>query len=220
MSFFDSAFGHPFFGGNPWESSFFSHPFSHHPRARRSHQGSDWGIVPWHATLVSLSDLLEDQAERQSPAKVEDNSTSDNVEEGKEGDKTITEAPRFAVDRLVRRQLAPRLPRLEVKDHDDTVELEFELPGISKEDCKVELDGDRLTISGESKFESSEKKEDGEEIKISSSRNFRRSLRLPLENFKTDELKANFKDGVLSLSLPKLVPEPEEPPKVKQISIE
>jgi HSP20 family protein len=92
-------------------------------------------------------------------------------------------------------------PRLDVSETDKALEVVADLPGMEKKDIKVSLDGDLLTIKGEKK-EVKEKKDKHYHTIERRSGSFYRALRLPIgvENAKID---ATFKDGVLTLTLPK-----------------
>lgn len=94
------------------------------------------------------------------------------------------------------------LPRVDLRDTKDNVELTAELPGMKKEDIKVTYENGLLTISGERKRE---EKEENNNYFCGERRfgNFSRSFRLP-EEVQTDKIKANYKDGVLHISLPKV----------------
>lgn len=91
--------------------------------------------------------------------------------------------------------------KMDVTRADDSYTIKAEMPGIKKEDIQVSIDGNQVTISGEVKRESEEKK--GEEV-IRSERYYgkvSRSFSLPHE---VDEARAvaKYSDGVLNLKLP------------------
>ncbi|MFO7761410.1 MAG: Hsp20/alpha crystallin family protein [Thermodesulfobacteriota bacterium] len=92
-------------------------------------------------------------------------------------------------------------PRLDVSETDKTVEIEADLPGMKKEDIKVSMENNILTIQGERKEE--EKKEDKQYHYVErTTGSFYRSFQVPAE-IDEDKIEATFKDGVLHLSLPK-----------------
>ena len=93
-------------------------------------------------------------------------------------------------------------PRMNVTENDQGFEIEAEMPGIKKEDIKVAIDKQRVTIEGESQRENAQR--DGEKVVYSerSERRFVRSFTLPSE---VDEgsAQARLENGILHLSLPK-----------------
>ena len=98
--------------------------------------------------------------------------------------------------------LAPQMQvKMDVTKADDTYIVKAELPGIKKEDIHVSIDGSEVTISGEAKKESEEKK--GEEV-IRSERYYGKVLRSFSLPHEVDEAKAiaKYADGVLNLTLP------------------
>jgi HSP20 family protein len=105
-------------------------------------------------------------------------------------------------------------PRLDVSETDTTLEVVADLPGMEKKDIKVSLEDNLLTIQGEKK-EVKEKKDKQFHTIERRSGSFYRALRLPVE-VENDKIEANFKDGVLTLTLPK---SKEPAKKVAQIEI-
>jgi HSP20 family protein len=93
------------------------------------------------------------------------------------------------------------LPAADITETDDQFEIKAELPGLKKEDVKINLVDNVLTIRGEKKTEQDEKNKychRMERIFGSFIRSF--SLGTKVDNSK---IKAEFKDGVLTLALPK-----------------
>lgn len=101
-----------------------------------------------------------------------------------------------------------------VKEKDDHYKLRYEMPGIAKEDVKITIDDGVLTIKGEHK----EEKEEGDDDEYWSSSSYgyyNTSLVLP-DDAKADDVKAELKDGVLTV----IVPRTEKPKKdVKQVTV-
>jgi HSP20 family protein len=93
-------------------------------------------------------------------------------------------------------------PRLNVAETDKSFEVEAEMPGVKKEDIKVAIDNQRVTIEGEAKRESAEK--EGENIVYAerTTRKFSRSFMLPSE-VDDANAQARLENGILMLSLPK-----------------
>lgn len=104
--------------------------------------------------------------------------------------------------------------KTDILDKGDKFVLQAELPGFSKEDINIDIDGDYLTVSATHNTESEEKKESyikRERTFGSFSRSFN------ISNIKVDSIKAQYKDGVLELELPKL---DAQIPTTKKIAIE
>ena len=100
-------------------------------------------------------------------------------------------------------------PKVNVYEYDDKVGIVAEIPGLNKKQLNVDVEDGILTISGDkhSAFESDGAKVLRKELKESS---FRRSFELG-ELLDGNNISANFKDGILSVSVPKI--EPEKPKK-------
>jgi HSP20 family protein len=105
-------------------------------------------------------------------------------------------------------------PRLDVSETENGLEIVADLPGMEKKDIQVSLEDNLLTIQGERKEEKESKEKQYHTIERSSG-SFYRALRLPVEVEK-DKVEAAFKDGVLTLRLPK---SKEAKKKVAQIEI-
>ncbi len=100
-------------------------------------------------------------------------------------------------------------PRVEIREEEDKIVLSAEIPGVAKDELKIEVDNRLLTLSGEKK-EERESKENGVYRSERSYGAFRRSFTLP-EAVDVDKISARTEDGVLRLELPK---KPEAKPKV------
>jgi len=92
-------------------------------------------------------------------------------------------------------------PRVDVKETEDSYQFLADLPGLKKNEIKVSMTDNVLTLSGERKHEKEEKKE-GRHFSERSYGQFCRSFQLP-EKVKAEEIKANYKNGVLEITLPK-----------------
>ena len=100
-------------------------------------------------------------------------------------------------------------PRVDISEEDTAVLLTAELPGVSKDDVKVELKDGVLTLSGEKKSEHKEEKNGfyrSERVYGS----FTRSFTVP-ETLDAEKIEAEYADGVLRLTLPK---RPEAAPRL------
>ena len=93
------------------------------------------------------------------------------------------------------------IPRVDVTETGKEVSLDVELPGLEKKDIKVEVKDSTLTISGERKQE--KKTENAECCRVERRyEKFERTFGLP-DNVKTDNVSAEYKNGILTLTLPK-----------------
>lgn len=103
-------------------------------------------------------------------------------------------------------------PSVDIKETKDEFVLMAEVPGMSKDDIKINISENTLTIKGEKK---EEKKEDDHNYHRVERRygTFQRSFTLPTQ-IKGDKVKAAYKDGVLTITMPK-----KEEVKPKEIPI-
>lgn len=92
-------------------------------------------------------------------------------------------------------------PAVDIVENTDNYILKAELPGMSKDDVKITLENNILTIRGEKKNEY-EKKEGNYHRVERSYGSFERSFTIP-GTIKANDIDAQYKDGVLSLTLPK-----------------
>jgi HSP20 family protein len=105
-------------------------------------------------------------------------------------------------------------PSVDVQRCNDSLVVTVELPGLRKEDVKVEMTDEELTIEGERKQEHKEDHEGYHRYERSYGK-FYRAIPLP-EGAKTDQAKAELTDGVLKISMP--VPEMKK--KTRQIPVQ
>lgn len=103
-------------------------------------------------------------------------------------------------------------PLVDIYENENDFFVEAQLPGMKKEDIKIEIDQGKLFVSGESCKENEIKKENYYKKEIIEGKFFR-SFILP-KNIDKDKLNASFKDGILKIRLPKI-----EEAKPKQIKI-
>ncbi|XP_057536406.1 18.1 kDa class I heat shock protein-like [Amaranthus tricolor] len=105
--------------------------------------------------------------------------------------------------------------RVDWKETPEAHVFKVDLPGLKKDEVKVEVEEGRiLQISGERSKEQEEKNDKWHRLERSSGK-FLRRFRLP-ENTKMDEVKANLENGVLTVKIPKVE---EKKPEVKTIDI-
>jgi HSP20 family protein len=103
-------------------------------------------------------------------------------------------------------------PAVDIYEDSDAFLIKLELPEVNKDDVKVSLDDNKLSISGERKFENEDKREGYHRVERSYGQ-FYRSFTLP-PNVNVESINAQFTDGVLRLTLPK-----KEEAKPKQIEV-
>src|SRR5688500_7197362 len=97
-----------------------------------------------------------------------------------------------------------RLPAVNVSEDDKNYMIDVVAPGFKKEDFKINVNDDVLTISAESKTQSTNKDDNNRQYsrREYSYSSFTRSFSLP-ENAKDDSISANYSDGILKLNIPK-----------------
>ena len=94
------------------------------------------------------------------------------------------------------------LPAVNIFENEDQIQIEVAAPGMNKEDFKVDLENNRLTVSAEKEEEKNESNDryTRREFRYSS---FRRQFNVPVETINGDRIQAAYKDGILTLTLPK-----------------
>ncbi len=108
-----------------------------------------------------------------------------------------------------------RTPSTDIADCDDRYEVCAEMPGIPKNDINIEVIPNSIEISAEHQ-ESGEEKKKNWLRRERSSMSYCRCFDLP-EEIKSDNVEAEFKDGILTVMLPKVKPKPEY--KSKKVNI-
>lgn len=93
------------------------------------------------------------------------------------------------------------VPAVDIAEKDGAYEITAELPGMEEKDIDVQLSEGMLTIKGEKKEEKEEKKKDYH-LSERHFGSFRRSFRVP-EGVDADKIVADFKNGILTMTLPK-----------------
>jgi HSP20 family protein len=103
------------------------------------------------------------------------------------------------------------VPAVDLLEEGDRYVLRADLPGLTEDDVKIEVEDRVLTVSGERSSQSEERK-DGYYRLERSSGSFSRSVRLP-EGVDAEAIEANFEHGVLEVKIPK--PEQAKPHRVE-----
>lgn len=92
-------------------------------------------------------------------------------------------------------------PKVDIAETENEFELQFHLAGVNKDDIKIDVNDDRLTVSGERKFKN-EKNEKNYHSVESFYGTFSRSFYLP-DNVNLEKIDASYQDGILNIVIPK-----------------
>ncbi|HEY6953964.1 MAG TPA: Hsp20/alpha crystallin family protein [Flavisolibacter sp.] len=109
------------------------------------------------------------------------------------------------------------IPLVNIKEDNDNFLVEMAAPGMEKNDFKVELDGNLLTITSEKQNENEVKEGERYSRREFSYQSFQRSFQLPKEVVDADKIEAKYENGVLRLLIPKKEEAKPRPPKMIQI---
>jgi HSP20 family protein len=105
-------------------------------------------------------------------------------------------------------------PAIDLVERDNAFEMTAELPGLEEKNIEVDVAGGILTVKGQKEEDKVEKKTDFH-LRERRFGSFARSVRIP-ETVDVDRIEANFKNGILKVTLPKR-PEAQKP--VKKIQV-
>lgn len=94
------------------------------------------------------------------------------------------------------------LPAVDIREDGEALKMFVEVPGMDREDVNLSIEDNVLTISGERRFEKDVEKEEYHRIERAYG-TFSRSFTLP-RNVDSEKVKATYKDGVLTIELPKV----------------
>ena len=109
------------------------------------------------------------------------------------------------------------LPAINVKENSDAYEIEVAAPGMSKNDFRINLEHNRLTISSEKKEEKKEEEKGHFTRREFSYQSFQRSFSVPETLVDAEKITARYSDGILRITLPKK--EEVKPKPAREISI-
>ena len=115
-------------------------------------------------------------------------------------------------DEMTEYENAVWTPLTDISEDEDNFILKLDLPGVKKEDVKINYENGQLSISGERKQETEKKTSKYHRVERSYGKYFR-SFNLP-SKIKEDKIDAEFKDGQLKITVPK-----SEEAKPKQIEV-
>jgi len=109
------------------------------------------------------------------------------------------------------------VPAVNIKENGDTFEVEVAAPGMTKEDFKITLDGNLLTISS-AKEEQHEEQKDNYTRREFSYQSFQRSFELQKDVVDQDNIEARYDNGMLKLTIPKKEEAKQKEPRTILIS--
>jgi HSP20 family protein len=95
----------------------------------------------------------------------------------------------------------PWVPAVDIKENENELILKADVPGLEMKDIDVQMENGTLTLRGERKFDSEKKEGSWHRVERSYGR-FERAFTLP-ETVNFDAVKADYKNGVLTITLPK-----------------
>ncbi len=110
------------------------------------------------------------------------------------------------------------IPAVNIKETADNYEVEVAAPGMTKNDFKVELDGNSLTIRSERTNQKEDKEEGRYSCKEFSYQSFQRTFTLQKDVVDIDKIEAKYENGLLHLLIPKKEEVKQKPPRLIQIS--
>jgi len=105
-------------------------------------------------------------------------------------------------------------PPVDIYEDGDNLVLKAELPGVNPDDVEIRVEDNTLYLKGERKFEKEVKEQNYHRVERSYG-NFTRTFSLP-NSVDSDKVTANFKDGILTLTMPK---KEEAKPKTIKINV-
>lgn len=108
---------------------------------------------------------------------------------------------RFFGNRFFEREFNDSLPAVNIKEDNKQFDIEFAAPGFSKNDFKIDVENDVMTVSAEKKEEKNEENKRFTRREFSYN-TFSRSFTLP-QSVNADKIDAKYTDGVLHLQVPK-----------------
>lgn len=94
-------------------------------------------------------------------------------------------------------------PAVNIVENLSNFVLEFAAPGLSKKDFTIEVEEDTLKISSKKETKKEENKDSEYRKREFNYDNFKRYFKLP-ETIETDKIQANYEDGILTVTLPKM----------------
>ena len=110
------------------------------------------------------------------------------------------------------------IPAVNIKETAENYQVEVAAPGMTKNDFKVELDGNTLTISSERSNQKNQREEERYFRNEFSYQSFQRTFNLQKEVVDIDNIQAKYENGILQLLIPKKEEAKQKPPRLIEIS--
>lgn len=110
------------------------------------------------------------------------------------------------------------IPAVNIKETPENYEVEVAAPGMTKNDFKIELDGNSLSISSERTQQNEENEGERYARKEFSYQSFQRTLTLQKDVVDIEKIQAKYENGLLRLLIPKKEEAKQKPPRQIQIS--
>lgn len=110
------------------------------------------------------------------------------------------------------------IPAVNIRETADAFEVEMAAPGMNKEDFRIELDNNVLTISSEREHRNEQNESERYARREFSYQSFQRTFHLSKEVVDADKIQAKYENGLLHLVIPKKEEAKQRPPKMIQIS--
>ena len=105
-----------------------------------------------------------------------------------------------------------------IRESNENFEVEMAAPGMTKEDFKVELDGNMLTINSEKQDQKEQQEGERYTRREFSYQSFQRTFQLPKDVVDSDKIQARYENGVLYLVIPKKENAKQRPPRKIEIN--
>lgn len=109
------------------------------------------------------------------------------------------------------------VPSVNIRETGDNFEVEMAAPGMDKQDFKIELDGNTLTISSK-KEHNQESEQEGYSRREFSYQSFQRSFVLPKDVVDVEQIRAKYENGLLHLTIPKQEKAKQKKPRLIEIA--
>ncbi len=110
------------------------------------------------------------------------------------------------------------IPAVNIKESKDNFMVEMAAPGMGKQDFRIELNGNVLTITSEKNFEDETKEEEHYTRKEFSYQSFSRVFTLPKDVVDAEKIEAKYEQGLFHLVIPKKEEAKQKGPRLIQIS--